>query len=561
MPGSTQVEPGPGTPTTTHGHLRDAGSKPRERHTTAPRGQPSKPFAAPRPRCRIVPMRIPRWWTYQLLTGITSLGAPGAGALAQGIIDITPTNSQDARPLGVSSDGRIVAGCCQNQAIPSFLWIAGSTHNIGIVPLNSINCMALSGDGATTTIFSQTVSGAYVSYRLSNGQSEALTNFGTPPLNQHSFAAAASNDGSTIVGYSAGYGFRAIAWRVQATGVSSVFEIDPGLGYYSDAHSISADGTRVAGTVSNGNNFSVCIWNLGGAGSTGRTLLTPSPSTSLTWASDVYISADGSTLTGMVATNGAQRAYRWDAAGGITFLEPAGRQGWPTGISGDGQAIVGSHMFPTTDPAYPSGQMDRAFLWTASTGVVDLNTYLPSIGVDLGGWTLKSATAISADGSTIVGVGFNAAGLGRAWRYSSTLAPASAVSIGLGCPSSGGGNSLAATTLPWVETTFHATATGLPASAFALTLTSTTSIPQGTVPLAAGFPQAGPGCDVLVAPDILGIVVSSTGLAQSDLFLPSAPPLVGVTFYHQMIPIETSLQGDWLSVTATNALQLTAGSL
>jgi hypothetical protein len=52
-----------------------------------------------------------------------------------------------------------------------------------------------------------------------------------------------------------------------------------------------------------------------------------------------------------------------------------------------------------------------------------------------------------------------------------------------------------------------------------------------------------------------------TSSAQIALFLPNAPPIVGVTFYHQMIPIEFDLgTGAWPAITATNELQLTAGS-
>jgi hypothetical protein len=93
-----------------------------------------------------------------------------------------------------------------------------------------------------------------------------------------------------------------------------------------------------------------------------------------------------------------------------------------------------------------------------------------------------------------------------------------------------------------------------------VTLTSVTSVPQGVAPLSAAFSQAGPGCDVLVQPDILGALVTFTGTAESSLFLPNSPPLVGVTFFHQMVPIEVDGGGAWVSVTATNALQLTAGA-
>ena len=139
--------------------------------------------------------------------------------------------------------------------------------------------------------------------------------------------------------------------------------------------------------------------------------------------------------------------------------------------------------------------------------------------------------------------------------------PATASIYASGCAWSGGTNTLTATTLPWVETTFVATGTSLPAPSIVLALTSVTAVAPGAVPLSLVFPQAAPGCDVLVWPDILDALLCTTGSVQSSLFLPNTPPLVGVTFYHQMVPLELGPSGDWASVTATNALQLTAGQL
>ncbi|MBL9079613.1 MAG: hypothetical protein JNL08_19070 [Planctomycetes bacterium] len=166
-----------------------------------------------------------------------------------------------------------------------------------------------------------------------------------------------------------------------------------------------------------------------------------------------------------------------------------------------------------------------------------------------------------ANGDVAVGGVFTSAGGTGISHFArlTTTCPATAVPAGLGCPSSGGSNSLVATTLPWVATTFQATGTGLPANALVVTATSFTQIPQGAEPLLGVFPQAGPGCDALVRPDILGVVSTTTGTAQSSFFLPNVPPLVGLTFYHQMVPIEIGPQGDWIAITATNALALTAG--
>lgn len=174
---------------------------------------------------------------------------------------------------------------------------------------------------------------------------------------------------------------------------------------------------------------------------------------------------------------------------------------------------------------------------------------------------LPYAFGLTADGAMFVGGGFTMAGGMPSAQVAAILStcPASSAPHGLGCASSGGSNTLTAATLPWVDATFHAQGTGLPPVAIVAVLTSFTSVPQGTVPLTSVFAQGVPGCDVLVAPDILDLLVTATGTAQSTLFLPNTPPLVGLTFFHQMVPIELDPQGNILAITATNALSLTAG--
>jgi hypothetical protein len=143
-------------------------------------------------------------------------------------------------------------------------------------------------------------------------------------------------------------------------------------------------------------------------------------------------------------------------------------------------------------------------------------------------------------------------------RYVTTC-PATAAVGSNGCASSGGANTLTATTLPWVDTTFRATATGLPTLALLLALTSVTPIAPGAVPLDTVFAQAGVGCDLLVSPDIMGLSFTTTGTAESQLYLQSSPPLAGVTFYHQWVVVEVDSGLQFLAVTATNSLELVAG--
>ncbi|CAG1000263.1 hypothetical protein PHYC_02828 [Phycisphaerales bacterium] len=106
------------------------------------------------------------------------------------------------------------------------------------------------------------------------------------------------------------------------------------------------------------------------------------------------ISADASVVAGFVPTIPAAslrwaEETGWQSLGQIPGLPAAGDAG-AFGVSADGSRIVG----------YSQG---RAFLWTASEGMRDLNLVLAGIGVDLQGHILTQALAISGDGNTIAG--------------------------------------------------------------------------------------------------------------------------------------------------------------
>jgi len=121
------------------------------------------------------------------------------------------------------------------------------------------------------------------------------------------------------------------------------------------------------------------------------------------------INANGSVIVGKSDAFGATVGMRWTAATGMQSLGlmPGSPYSSAHGVSGDGSVVVGAS-------AQPGFSAYHAFLWKSSLGMVDLNTYLPTLGLNLSGWTLSQALAVSSDGTAITGHGiFN--GQTRAW--------------------------------------------------------------------------------------------------------------------------------------------------
>jgi hypothetical protein len=120
------------------------------------------------------------------------------------------------------------------------------------------------------------------------------------------------------------------------------------------------------------------------------------------------LSSDGTTVVGWATTSIAEplqiersEAFRWTVADGMTFLRPAPTaeftQGVATAVSADGQTIVGTHFNSECLYDHEHGE---AYRWSASDGMVGLG-YLSSPAPD--GYDRSQATAISPNGDTIYG--------------------------------------------------------------------------------------------------------------------------------------------------------------
>jgi probable HAF family extracellular repeat protein len=142
----------------------------------------------------------------------------------------------------------------------------------------------------------------------------------------------------------------------------------------------------------------------------------------LFWSSAHGVSADGSVVVGGSSSASGLEAFRWTEAGGMVGLGDLGGGAFGSlalGVSADGTVVVGygrSAFSPFFD----------AFIWDATNGMRSLFDVLTGeFGLDLTGWTLTAATAVSTDGLTFVGYGTNPQGKEEAWIASIARDPVS----------------------------------------------------------------------------------------------------------------------------------------
>lgn len=309
---------------------------------------------------------------------------------------------------------------------------AQSITNLGVLQPNHQFSMgtAVSANGnvvagaSSVEFFSQTRSFTWT-------QGGGAQDIGAAPEALNTFAQAISADGSAVAGafYSA---TRDHAFRWTSSGGVQDLGALPDAPRGSNATGISADGNTVAGSSTSPDGDRAFLWTE----SSGMQSLGTLPGGTFSWG--FALSATGNVVTGVADTPGAEHAFIWSPANGMQTLPSVGTE--PAGgycINADGSVIAGySGLFasrwvdgsPESLGTVPGGSFSvaysvsgngqfiggvsdnadgdaLAFLWSSSLGMVDLNTYLPSLGVDLSNWTLTTTTGISFDGRVLTGTG------------------------------------------------------------------------------------------------------------------------------------------------------------
>jgi probable HAF family extracellular repeat protein len=225
------------------------------------------------------------------------------------------------------------------------------------------------------------------------------------------YALAVTPDGSVIVGGSSvvttSSNLRAFRWT-SAGGMQNLGSLEGG-GYYAQAEGISADGSVIAGLSDTGFGMRAFRWtSAGGMVDLGWQNGWPTQG----WG----ISGDGSTVVGYGGSVNGSLANRWTSATGIVPIGvlPNFQYSYSYFANQDGSKIVGASGY--------GGQGGgvgyyHATLWTQAGGLVDLNTLLPTLGIDLSAWDLNVTHAISPDGMTMAGEGVHN-GLRESWIVS-----------------------------------------------------------------------------------------------------------------------------------------------
>jgi probable HAF family extracellular repeat protein len=326
-------------------------------------------------------------------------GPTAAQPTFQGLGQLPGYRVLEARDI--SADGTIVVGLGENETAffknRAFRWTAATGNTIlpsmdPVFPPTQAN--GISADGSL--IVGQNSNEAYA-WTGDGALKQSLGIYGAPPFigTNGAVAHAASADGSVVVGNSLSrLGQHAFRWTAQ-TGMTS-------LGYLPGtttafAEDVSADGSVAVGWAGSGGAAPERAFRWTAA--TGMHDLSLSPTQP---SRAIAVSADNSTVVGHAGPADQARAFRWTQATGPVELGTLGDWSHAFDVSADGQVIVG-----TAD--------DGAFIWDPAHGIRPLQSVLSAAGLDLTGWHLGGATAITPDGTTIIGHGLNPAGQSESW--------------------------------------------------------------------------------------------------------------------------------------------------
>lgn len=349
---------------------------------------------------------------------------PAESASFRGLGDLSG-GAFESSAFGVSSDGSVVVGYSIAAAGgEAFRWTeVGGMVALGELPggISLSVARGVSDDGSVVVGNSQ--SGySDEAFRWTSGSGMVGLGVLSGGEFQASHAAGVSSDGSVVVGR-AYHGFtEAFRWS-SGGGMAGLGDL-PGRFTTSIANGVSGDGTVVVGQGSSDSGLEAFRWTA----AQGMIALGDLPGGPFN-SSATAVSSDGSVVVGFSQSGYdanlrvQSQAFRWTASGGMVGLGglPGGElRSAAADTSRDGSVVVGT------------AEGDVAFIWDEAHGMRAIQSVLTNLhGLDLTGWALWSAMAVSDDGLTVVGFGLNPSGSVEAW-IAVIPEPSTALLIGLG---------------------------------------------------------------------------------------------------------------------------------
>ncbi|MEL6613431.1 MAG: hypothetical protein AAFQ53_15135, partial [Bacteroidota bacterium] len=305
----------------------------------------------------------------------------------------------------VSGDGRVVVGNALGVVIvqtspEGFRWSeAGGMQGLGLPAGDNARTIGegASGDGSVV-VGTRRDDNTFEAIRWVDGAPTQLPPPDGAPTWQPNGVSA---DGSVIVGRALtlepGDRPGAVRWTASG-GIDYLPTLVPDGGNV--ALDVSTDGTVIVGRAPTTSGRRAVRWANGAIQDLGL------PDASFALSEGVGISGDGEVIVGVAYTSDlSQQPIRWTAERGMEVLDAPERMGnrVANDANVDGSIIVGELGL-------------RAYIWTSEEGGRFLDEVLTDeFGVDLSGWALNSATAISDDGTVIAGCG-STNGSFVAWR-------------------------------------------------------------------------------------------------------------------------------------------------
>ncbi len=341
---------------------------------------------------------------------------------------------------GVSADGSVIVGVSNSSnGNEAFRWQNGSMVGLGDLPFGSFNSVAfgVSADGTTVVGRGASLFGSE-GFRWTSGSGI----FGMGDLGGGVFRSVATGisadsgvitgDGSPILA-----SLQAFQWT-SSQGMVALGGLAGALVPYSEGLAVSPDGRTIVGTAQGSDKQQAFRWTA----QSGMESLGNLPGGNYGYDYANAVSADGNVIVGNAASaNGTGEAFRWTPQTGMVPLGDLQRGPFKSsglGVSADGNTIVG---YGTTLAG------EEAMMWDLDNGMQSLRLILIRYGVDMLKWTPRRATAISGDGSTIVGFTDDPNGKTQAFRVvlpAAVVAAPSSFSITRGTLAGGGLSDLAA---------------------------------------------------------------------------------------------------------------------